>query len=283
MSDEEETDYQIPQIISFGSRWSTNQNSIVIQFPFSKAMLQQLIYLLSSSNQKSYGDLKLESAGFVVANGNIEETFTKKSSLNELAYGLTKYYNHLYNKDIHWMRIRDNVEYSDKKEEKIIIILNFIDNGNFQTDVRTMLRNDLKKNTEIDVPENFDDYTDNVIGYDYYDANSISKRQEEFNKEQYIYDDISNQNNLEDQDINLTEKPKIKRKRKQYEKTRVLPIRVKRFTGKYGKGINFDLINSHCLRYHSFTGNIDIYNNLQNIKKEINRLRKNAARQIYIE
>ena len=60
-----------------------------------------------------------------------------------------------------------------------------------------------------------------------------------------------------------------------------LPKRTKRFVGKYGKGIDFDSINKHSIRYHSLTGDLHVHNSFLQIKKEIERLRHNAAKKIY--
>jgi hypothetical protein len=288
---EEDEDNQIAQLVSLGNRDSTPTNKISITFNLSKEIMQQLIYILSSANTQSYAGYSLKSANFLVADGNTEEFFLNKKSLNDLAYGLTKYYQWKYADDSKqwWLNVRNREEYKKGGVPRVVINLDFdVDNereDEFHEKIKSQLNKDHEKETMVEPPSDFNLYTDEVIGQDLYDAKEIPKRQKKYiNDRQYIYD--INDEEIPSFEENLDfeqEAPKRKRRRREYEKTKALPTRTKRFKGKYGKGINFDLLNSHCIRYHSLTGNIDIYNNLQNIKKEICKLRRNAFKTIHVE
>jgi len=289
---EEDEDNQIAQLVSLGNRDSTPTNKISITFNLSKEIMQQLIYILSSGDTQSYAGYTLKSANFLVADGNLEELFLNKKSLLDLSYGLSKYYQWKYADDSKqwWLNVRNREEYKKGGIPRIVINLDFTVGNEredeFHEKIKSQLNKDHEKETIVDPPSNFDLYIDEVIGQDFYDAKDIPKRLKKYiNDREYIYDinDEEIPSFEENLDFEQETAPKRKRRRREYEKTKVLPTRTKRFKGKYGKGINFDLLNSHCIRYHSLTGNIDIYNNLQNIQKEIYKLRKNASKKIYIK
>jgi hypothetical protein len=59
--------------------------------------------------------------------------------------------------------------------------------------------------------------------------------------------------------------------------TRIQPKRKARFTGKYGKGIDFFKINNHTTNLASYTGDTTLYNLSNQIREKLERLRRYAA------
>ena len=282
----------IAQLVSLGQRESFPENKIQMSFPFNKSMMQILIQILSSGNEQNYAGYKLSSASLVIKDGKSVQTFLDKDSISAIAYGLSKFYNFHYNNDYQWLRLRDPVDYDDEAgNRQIIIYFNFVnkeeDKNKFVAAVSKQAAEDLKQRSEIEPVEDFSSFINEVIGDETSNIKDIPKRRQKYYTDRdYIYDfeDEAEAAEQQDNDEEQQQPPAQKRKRtrKVYARERVGPKRTKRFLGKYGKGIDFDSINRHCVAYHSLTGNINIYNNLQKIKKEIDRLRYNVAKKLHI-
>ena len=285
----------IAQLVSVGQQESFPGNKIQLKFPFNKSMMQLLIQILSSGDEQNYAGYKISSASLVIKDGQKTQTFLDKDSISALAYGLSKFYNYHYNIDYQWLRIRDPVEYEDEEgSRQIIIYFNFInkaeDKDKFFVAVSKQIAEDLKKGTEIEPVEDFSNFINEVIGDEISDIKDISKRRKKYYTDRdFVYDfgedEAQEEEEQQQNDDEVQRRPlveKRKRVKKVYVRERVLPKRTKRFLGKYGKGIDFDSINRHCINYHSLTGNINVYNNLQKIKKEFDRLRNNVAKKLHI-
>jgi hypothetical protein len=265
-----------------------------LSIPKTKQSIQEMLQILLSGDDIQFAGMKLDNINtiFLLDDGN-RMVADNVGSLPQLGIMLRNLYNVDYqdeNNDAftkHFFKpyggINPSLFFKKDKIKNFIIDMQFVSYKkpeNFKSQVLSQLEEKL----EFEEIDNFTDFLEQYKNEDYYSIKQDTKNKyqrtiEELNKpkEQDVAEEIDLQEEPEEEPTAVAT---VKRKKKKPAKqpTRIQPTRRARFTGKYGKGIDFDSINTHLIRLHSNTGNYKAYIIGRRLQDQLKYLQQHAAR-----
>lgn len=295
-----ETNNQISQLIAYnGNNVAFRQSQITFTFDSNKRTIEDLIQITSSDNTRSYADYDINMITLGVSgkanDGSDINYIFNSDSFPSIARQLTSFYEtFITNTNDDYIRSsesrlryrdynKNSQGYLDKPNEIFISIYfgaNAAKSSSFNSKVKNNVQKDLETEIEFEDIPNFQDFINTLQqsdqtkdNYKKYFANlEEEKAQEEEAKKQ-----DTTQPQSEPEPPKAPKKTRAKKTTTPTQPTRIQPKRKARFTGKYGKGIDFSKINNHLLQLTSYTGNNTLYNLGQQIKNKIENLRHYAA------
>jgi len=289
-----ETNNQISQLIAYsGNNVAFRQSQITFTFDSNKKTIEDLIQIASSENTTSYADYDINMITLGVNgkdnDGNDINYIFNSDNFPSIARQLTSFYetfiagkndDYIKNSESR-LRYRDynknSQGYLDKPNEIFISIYfgaNAAKSSLFNSKIKSNVQKDLETEIEFEDIPNFQDFVNTLQQSD--QTNSNYKKYFE-NLEEEKKQDTTLPPPTQEQEPEKPKKTKPKKAPVPKEPTRIQPKRKARFTGKYGKGIDFSKINNHLLQLTSYTGNNTLYNLGQQIKSKIENLRHYAA------
>jgi len=287
---ENETNNQISQLIAYGGNGLDLRNSTLSwSFAADKTKVQDLIQILSSENTKEYAGYNINKITLGIegedSNGVVGSFVFNEDNFNGAAQTLTQFYNTYINKSRDTMYRRQlglSANYNKgliiADPSRIWIAIYFGANASkdfsFNLKLKKQVEKDLQTEIEFDEINDFDNFLNTVIEGQ---QNTSSNYKKYFKDQEKIQEKVKEAEEEEERfDEPIVPKAK-KAKISTTQPTRIQPKRKARFTGKYGKGIDFFKINNHTTNLASYTGDTTLYNLSNQIREKIERLRRYAA------
>jgi len=285
---ENETTNQISQLIAYGGNGLDLRNSTLSwSFAADKTKVQDLIQILSSENTKEYAGYKINKITVGIegedSNGVVGSFVFNEDNFNGAAQTLAQFYNAYINKSkdtIYRRQLGLSANYNKgliiADPSRIWIAIYFGENASndfsFNLKLKKQVEKDLQTEIEFDEIEDFDNFLDTVI-----EGPNTSSNYKKYFKDQDKIKETEKEAEAEEERFDEPVVPKAKKAKIATPATRIQPKRKARFTGKYGKGIDFFKINNHTTNLASYTGDTTLYNLSNQIREKIERLRRYAA------
>jgi len=282
---ENELTNQISQLIAYGGNGLDLRNSTLSwSFTADKNKVQDLIQILSSENTKEYAGYNINKITLGIegedSNGVVGSFVFNEDNFNGAAQTLTQFYNTYINNSKDTMYRRQlglSANYNKgliiTDPSRIWIAIYFGANASkdfsFNLKLKKQVEKDLQTEIEFEEIDDFDNFLNTVVE----GQNTSSNYKKYFRDQEKIKEAEEEEERFEEPIVPLAKTKKIKTS----PPPRVQPKRKARFTGKYGKGIDFFKINNHTTNLASYTGDTTLYNLSNQIREKIERLRRYAA------
>jgi len=295
---ENETTNQISQLIAYGGNGLDLRNSTLSwSFAADKTKIQDLIQILSSENTNEYAGYKINKITVGIegedSNGVVGSFVFNEDNFNGAAQTLAQFYNTYMNNSTDTMYKRQlglSANYNRgliiADPSRVWISIYFGADASkdflFNLKLKKQVEKDLETEIEFDEIDDFDNFLDTVV-----ESQNTTSNYKKYFKDKEKIKEADNKIKEADNKIKEAEEeeerfeepivPKAKKAKITAPPPRIQPKRKARFTGKYGKGIDFFKINNHTTNLASYTGDTTLYNLSNQIREKLERLRRYAA------